>query len=91
MNVVYKYQLPLQDNFQLHLPEGARCLSVQVQYGTPCLWALVNPEAPVEKRQFRMAGTGHPIELVESLSFIDTFQLEGGSLIFHVFEIPLTT
>jgi len=83
---VYKYPIPVEGEFELGLPQGARVLSVQVQAGMVCLWALVDPKAPLAPRRFRLAGTGHPIENAESLSFVDTFQLHGGALVFHVFE-----
>lgn len=86
MRVVYKYPIPVEDAFEIGLPQGARVLSVQVQGSTPCLWALVDPSRPKEARRFRLASTGHPVEESENLSFVDTFQLRGGSLVFHVFE-----
>jgi len=54
----------------------------------PCLWALVNPDERHSKRQFRLAGTGHPIIQDEgALRFVGTIQLHGGSLVFHLFEL----
>lgn len=52
------------------------------------VWALVNPEEPTERRPFRLAGTGHPIDYeADDLRFVGSFQLDGGTLIFHLFEI----
>lgn len=87
MQTIWKFDVPTQDIFWLELPIGARVLSAQMQKGKPCLWVLLDPEIPKEGRRFRLSGTGHPIEKAESLSFIDTFQLDGGSLVFHLFEI----
>lgn len=88
MNSVYKYTIKVEDYFSLDLPKGARILTVQAQYDEPQLWALVDKNKPNEKRNFRLAGTGHPIkESSESLNYIGTFQLAGGSFIGHVFEI----
>lgn len=88
MLAVHKYPMPCEDHFVMTLPIGARLLSVQVQRGQPCLWAIVDPSAANETRRFRFAGTGHPItERAEVLVFVSTFQMEGGSLVFHVFEI----
>ena len=85
---VYKYSIPINDYFNLDLPIGARILSVQTQGKQPQMWVLVNPEEPTEKRLFRLIGTGHySEELPDELTFIDTFQLYGGALIFHVFEV----
>lgn len=70
----------------IDLPHGAQVLSVQVQDGSPYIWACVNPSAKSEPRQFRLYGTGHPIEGDCLLKFIGTFQLFGGRLVYHLFE-----
>jgi hypothetical protein len=85
---IFKYQLPVDDYFSLQIPAGSRILSVDVQHGVPCMWVLVDPANSAVTRRFRFAGTGHPItESIEQLDFIGTFQMHGGSLIFHIFEI----
>ena len=88
MLAVYKYPIILDNKIEINMPEGAKILTCQSQFGKPQLWALVNPDFPTEKRTFRMAGTGHPIsDSEESLQYIGTFQMENGALIFHLFEI----
>ena len=86
---VYKYNIEINDYFDLELPFGAKILKVDVQHGYPQLWALIDPEITVmENHKFRFAGTGHPInENSNQLNFIDTFQMDGGNLIFHIFEV----
>ena len=88
MNKVFKYPVKIEDHVTLEMPKGAKLLSFQCQYDQPCLWALVDPEAPLESRTFRFVGTGHPIEEpAEKLSFVGTAQMRGGALIWHLFEI----
>ena len=89
MQTVYKYG-PIQPNdyFELDLPEGAQILTVAEQHGEVYLWALVVTENAPETRRFRWAGTGHRLTEDESgLRFISTFQMSGGALVFHVFEV----
>jgi len=87
MRTVHKYPVKLTDNFEIELPKGAQILTVQEQYDFPQLWALVNPnENKKQKRKFRLAGTGHQIKET-NLEYINSFQLEDGSLVFHLFEI----
>lgn len=81
---VFKYELPVTDIFTLELPQEAEVLTVQVQYGKPCIWARVNPDAKTEERKFRIAGAGNDVEA--DARYIGTFQLENGSLVFHLFE-----
>ncbi len=86
---VYKYELPLNDYFELELQRGAEILKVETQFDNPQIWVLLDPDEPImETRKFRFAGTGHPIvEELEKLDFISTFQMRDGNLIFHVFEV----
>jgi len=86
---IWKYRLwehKVEDFPCLRMPYDARILSVQMQDEVTVLWALVDPDMYLESRFFRVAGTGHPIRH-ELGVYIDTFQMNGGALIFHVFEI----
>ena len=85
---VYKYPVPLEDEFTLDLPMAAKILTFQTQSNVPCVWALVDPDARPAERQFRLAGTGHPINEAErDLVYVGTVQLHGGALVFHLFEV----
>lgn len=67
------------------MPRAAKVLCVQVQHGAPQIWALVGNEAEtVEARPFRVFGTGQ--EMPGGLSYLGTFQLSGGGLVWHLFE-----
>jgi len=83
---VYKYEVPVGEHVDIEIPQGAEILSVQTQNDQPCIWALVDKRAPMERRKFRIAGTGHSIDNPNALTFIGTFQMHGGSLVFHLFE-----
>jgi hypothetical protein len=87
--VVWKFPIPIADEFSLDMPAGARLLTVAVQGRVPCLWALVDPEATRVPREFRLVGTGHRIDspawLVARLEYAGTFQMADGALVFHLF------
>ena len=56
--------------------------------GVPMLWALVDPEAPKVQRRFLLVGTGQPLpDEVEGFTFVDSFQLQNGALVFHLFDV----
>ena len=80
------WKFTLQWDTVLDLPEGARVLRVNEQEGCVCLWALVDPQAPLEARHFVAFGTGHPIPDNLPLVFFGTVFLPGG-LVIHVFEV----
>lgn len=90
MKVVWKFPLAVEDIQQVEIPQEAKVLTVQVQNGIPCIWALVESENGLEKRTFRLAGTGHDLEPAspnEILEYVGTFQLLEGKFIGHLFEI----
>lgn len=85
---IWKFQLETTDYQTISMPKDAEILTVQTQGDTPCVWALVNPEAEKEDRNFEVFGTGHkvPVDMGVMREYVATYQLQGGSLIFHVFE-----
>lgn len=89
MSRVYKYPLEITDVQELELPVHSRPLSAQMQGDQLCLWVLVDTNDPeTRKRKVLIHGTGHkvsPLIGVYSGMFIDTFQLNYGTLVFHVF------
>lgn len=89
MKTIYKYELlPAGSNaISIEMAEGAEILCAQSQFAGAFLWALVDPVRPLVKRYFHVFGTGHRIDEALSLQYIGTFQLEGGVLVFHVFEV----
>lgn len=88
MKTIWKYIIPTEDEFSLDLPKEAICLCFDTQSGIPTLWVMVDPEAKKEKRHFRFAGTGHPLNTDKwQHTYIDTAKFAGDQLIFHLFEL----
>lgn len=85
---IWKYPLEATHLQPIAMPRGARILCVQTQgarmhEAVACLWAAVDPDAPLEARMILVYGTG---EMGVRGSYIGTFQVNAGSLVFHVFE-----
>jgi len=79
---VFKY--PLNKSIQtIEIHVGARPLTVQVQHGKICLWALCDEDMPLGEMEIAVVGTGHPAP--EDAKYIGTAQLNEGTLVFHVF------
>jgi hypothetical protein len=90
MKTIWKYEL--KPECELEMPLGAEILTIQMQFGEdtvpfehPRLWALVDLGVEKEKRSFCTYGTGHSLPDKPG-RYIGTFQLDSGSLVFHVFE-----
>ena len=86
---IWKYTLEVTYLQQLKMPRNAKILSVQTQGGAPQLWALVDESAEKEPRHFATYGTGNSLpERADGFGeFVGTYQLQGGALVFHVFEV----
>jgi len=88
MRVVFKYVIPMQNEFAIEMPLKAQILCGQMQRGTPCIWALVDDQKAKEKRMFRLIGTGRFGAESEGMIYIATFQLDAGDLVLHLFNCP---
>lgn len=86
---IFKYPVPIEDTFTIEMPEVCEILDVQVQHGEPVMWAFVAPYSPIVSRQFRLIGTGHPVDAEERyrLDHVGSFQMVEGSAVFHLFEV----
>ena len=86
MEVIHKYQIPIEDEFIIGMERGAKILCFQKQRQNYCIWAIVNPRLPLESRSFRIVGTGIPYEKIEG-KYIGTVQNLDDTLVWHLFEI----
>ncbi len=85
--VIWKCILRTTDFQQVDLPMGAQILTVQMQHDKPCLWALVNPDAPNESVTIETVGTGNQMLEADNRTYIGTYQMFNGDLIWHCFKV----
>ena len=85
MRTVWKVELVIQEIQTVMLPERYEIISLMVQHGTPCLWAIVNPEHPKYGVRILIHGTGHPIS-DDAGEFLGSFMLTDGGFIGHVWK-----
>jgi len=85
---IWKFELEPIDRQIIEMPVNAEILTVQIQNETPCIWALVDPTKLTEIRVIEIFGTGHKMyyDIKNDRKHLGTYQLYGGSLVFHVFE-----
>jgi len=93
MQVIHKYDIPIQDDFTIKMPYVGKFLDVQVQYGAPRLWVLTSSESPEIEYKFKIIATGQEFDYENTcLYYIGTFQMVGGDLVYHLFyeegELP---
>jgi DNA-directed RNA polymerase subunit RPC12/RpoP len=82
---IFKYPLPIDDEIEISMPEGSKILTVQTQKEGPCIWAIVDTDAPLTTRRLCLRGTGHIFRGNEG-KYIGTYQLDSGPFVFHLFE-----
>jgi DNA-directed RNA polymerase subunit RPC12/RpoP len=82
---IFKYPLAIDDEIEISMPEGSEILAVHTQMERPCIWAIVDPDAPLITRRLCIRGTGHTFKGNEG-KYIGTCQVDNEFLVFHVFE-----
>jgi len=83
---IWKWTIATTDRQTLHMPKGAKILTVQSQGEEAQLWALCDETEVKEPRRFAIHGTGNPMPTGDPGVYIGTYQLMEGRLVFHVFE-----
>ena len=80
---IWKFELP--PHRTVVMPVGAKILCCQTQNEKPYLWALVDPEAPKEQRQFQVIPTGVDFDPT-GFTYLGSFHGVMGWMVFHLFE-----
>lgn len=85
MTEIWKYTLGASDTLYIRMPQNAHALSVAVQKEIPCLWVIVHPENELQPVRVKVLMTGQKFQLDTLDTFVGTYQLFDGDLIYHVF------
>lgn len=81
---VWKFDLHIEDEQVVAMPEGSELLHVGNQTGAIerfTIWARVDPSNPVVNRRILGRGTGHPIGDEPHIGTTDN-----GPLVWHIFD-----
>ena len=87
MKTIWKFDVPIQDDFSILMPDGAKILKLDLQFGEPKIWALVDPDNEKKERFFIGRGTGHPMNET-NICYVGTVVMTEGRFVFHLFEHP---
>jgi hypothetical protein len=82
--VIWKYEIPLEADFTIEMPKGARILKVMRQHELPVMWAMVDDTAEKEKRKFFVEATGSSFD--KAGKYIGTCMVSNDRYVFHLFE-----
>lgn len=81
MKTIYKYEIGLNDGVNICTHTGIKPLSVNIQNGKACMWAMIDTNAHPTIIKIHIIGTGQPIPL--NSAYIDTIM--DGSFVWHFF------
>jgi hypothetical protein len=84
--VIWKFALEVTDTQRVFMPNRAKILSAAHQNGYVCIWAMVNPDRPLQERVIEIIGTGNPFPAGSGIDrkFIGT--VVANPFVWHVFE-----
>lgn len=90
MKAIYKYRLPFMEKSFIDMPMGAKVIRIDGIDGALWVWAIVDTDFPLERRNFELYKTGG-----EMPADIDRYTYLGCGAIFvqmelmmYVFELP---
>jgi len=88
MQTIWKFPLAIMAEQTVVIPGAARLLSVQMQNGVLCLWAVVNPLSQRTPYTIRMYGTGHGHEVIKG-QYLGTVQVQWACVesVGHFFDV----
>jgi len=87
MEQIFKYPMQVTEEQTIEMPLGSQILTVQTQHEIPCIWAKVDPSKDMVDSRIRTFATGQLIPKNFHGKHIGTYQLKGGALVFHVFQL----
>ena len=87
MRTIWKYPIPNVGNpFDLEMPAGAKDLRFELRLGRPYLWALLETDAPPERRTFLCVRTLDPLPPGEFRVIGSAVPSTGGNVV-HLIEL----
>lgn len=91
MKKIWKYEITEPDQ-TIEMPLGAQTLEVTASGGHAYLWAIIDADAPLVHRRFRLHSTGEAFDEVHERLVgsyrLDAFGIAGMvEIVWHVFEV----
>jgi hypothetical protein len=82
LQTIWKFPLAVTELQTISVPASAKALHLAVQNGTPCVWVLLDPNAPRKQRDILCFGTGNEV-LACADRYIGTVLIDG--FVWHYF------
>jgi hypothetical protein len=85
MKTIFKYPVPINDEFKLMLPIHHKILTFRCLRSQFYIWALVESDSPAAEFTFGVYGTGHPIGWFKE--YIGTAPDTNENFVWHLFAL----
>lgn len=86
MRTIQKFEFPLSGgSIEIKMPFEAEVIHASRLYGVYYLWAIVDTEAPIRMRRFRIVGDGQPLQEGSHRRHRIATIIDG-PIVWHVFE-----
>ena len=85
MKTIFKFELYPGGSTDIGVPNDAKLLTVQEQYGLLQLWVEMDDSAPTVRRQVMLLGTGWAIPEHKDITYMCTVQSHG--YVWHAYEV----
>lgn len=91
-HVIHKHEInlakhanPINGNYTIDLPKGAKIVEVALQFHKPVFWYICDPEQPMIPAGIHIVATGAELPKTD-FEYCGHFALNHGRLIFHVLQ-----
>ena len=85
MRTIYKYELPTGGIGVVTMPKDAKRLYLGLDpHGDLCIWAEVDPKAPLENWMVAAMGTGWPLDEIADMEYWGTIN-DGYCYMWHYY------
>jgi len=87
MTIIYKYPLDMsKESTEIEIPSLSSFLHCAMQGDSPTLWFRVDTDMPMQKRTFRIIGTGQTISEDPSVHLLHLGTVMDNTFVWHIFE-----
>ena len=86
MSTIWKYELPIGDQFTIDIPNAGRIVHAEVIDNKPFIWVLVDESEGLLRWHFTGYGTGYKMP-ADPGNHVKTFVMSEGKFVYHVFYI----
>jgi hypothetical protein len=87
MKTIYKYMVTFGDKTEFSAPSDFKALSLQMQNGVPCIWAIVDTQAEMKTYTVYCLNTGETMLLgmILNSQYLGTVVLPREGLVKHFY------